>query len=784
MKKITLLLSLLFTAVLSAQSVFINEIHYDNAGGDTGEFIEIAGPAGTDLSTYDIVLYNGSNGNEYNTVNLTGTIDDEGSGFGAQSFPISGIQNGGPDGIALLNGTTLVQFLSYEGAFTAADGPVMGMMSTDIGVAESSSTLVGESLQLTGMGSIYTDFTWNAPSAESPGDINTGQTFVAVMTACAIDCPANITATADPMATTAVVTYPDPTLSGDCTMAGFTQTAGLASGEDFPLGTTINTFEAIDDNDSTVVTCSFSVTVNESTAPDLQCMDIDLALDDMGMATLVPGDIATTDLTNGYQLSQDGTFAPIDISATATEVPLTDDGVSGALPLGFTFTFFGADFTDFYIGSNGFITFNSGTGSPFISQQLPDASAPNNTIAFAWEDLDPGNGGQPALNIIRYETTGTAPNRILVMEFFNVDHFPSENRVTSQVQLFEGTNRVEIHTTAMPSDGGLHTMGIENGDGTLAVPVPGRNRQDWSATNDFVSFTPLSLNADVTSFDCSTTGDQTVNITLDSDDGETVASCVSTVNVIPNVDFVGCPSDIFLGTGNTSACGTVVNFTSPTGSSVCGTPSITQTAGPTSGSMFPVGETLVEFTADINGFMVLCSFTVTIIDSAFPTLDCPGDLIVGADDNGNYEVEDYTAATDNCTAAGDIVTTQDPAQGTVVTEGSTTTVTVTATDEAGNTTTCTFDVLVDSALSVSDVALSNAINLYPNPTSSIVTLDNTSAAMISKIEVVDVNGRVLSTSNTAVAREFQIDFSTYATGVYFVQITAGTTSTVKRVVKQ
>lgn len=33
-----------------SSTVFINEIHYDNTGGDTGEFIEIAGPVGTAMS--------------------------------------------------------------------------------------------------------------------------------------------------------------------------------------------------------------------------------------------------------------------------------------------------------------------------------------------------------------------------------------------------------------------------------------------------------------------------------------------------------------------------------------------------------------------------------------------------------------------------------------------------------------------------------------------------------------------------------------------------------------
>ncbi|CAN0475746.1 unnamed protein product, partial [Hapterophycus canaliculatus] len=87
----------------SGPSVWINEFHYDNAGTDAGEFVEVAGTAGLDLTGYSIVLYNGSNGTSYGTINLSGSIDDEGNGFGALSFPRSGIQNGGPDGFALID---------------------------------------------------------------------------------------------------------------------------------------------------------------------------------------------------------------------------------------------------------------------------------------------------------------------------------------------------------------------------------------------------------------------------------------------------------------------------------------------------------------------------------------------------------------------------------------------------------------------------------------------------------------------------------------------------------
>ncbi|MFK5983263.1 MAG: HYR domain-containing protein, partial [Flavobacteriaceae bacterium] len=163
----------------SGASVFINELHYDNAGGDADEAVEIAGPAGTDLSTWSLVFYNGSNGQEYNNVSLSGIIDDEGNGFGAVNFLISGIQNGSPDGIVLANNNSVIEFISYEGTLTATDGIAMGMTSTDIGVSEPNSTPIGMSLQLSGTGSASSDFIWNSPTPSSYGSINPGQTIEA-----------------------------------------------------------------------------------------------------------------------------------------------------------------------------------------------------------------------------------------------------------------------------------------------------------------------------------------------------------------------------------------------------------------------------------------------------------------------------------------------------------------------------------------------------------------------------------------------------------------------------
>jgi uncharacterized protein len=177
----TLIASLLSGAAVADTAVFINEIHYDNAGSDTGEFVEIAGPAGTDLNGWQLVFYNGSATQlkPYATAALNDVLsDDTGSGYGFSLITQSGIQNGAPDGLALVDGLgNLVQFLSYEGVFTPLEGAASGVLSSDIGVAESSSSAVGESMQLQGSGTQAGDFTWAAGLAQTPGALNVGQSL-------------------------------------------------------------------------------------------------------------------------------------------------------------------------------------------------------------------------------------------------------------------------------------------------------------------------------------------------------------------------------------------------------------------------------------------------------------------------------------------------------------------------------------------------------------------------------------------------------------------------------
>lgn len=168
------------TAPALAQTVFINELHYDNDGTDVNERVEIVGPAGTSLSGWRVVLYNGADGLSYQTVNLYGTLANQCNGYGTLAFNVTGIQNGAPDGLALVNAAgSVVEFLSYEGVFTARNGPASGRRSVDIGVSEGVGVTGSQSLQRRGSGTTAGSFSFAAPSTASFGACNSGQSFPA-----------------------------------------------------------------------------------------------------------------------------------------------------------------------------------------------------------------------------------------------------------------------------------------------------------------------------------------------------------------------------------------------------------------------------------------------------------------------------------------------------------------------------------------------------------------------------------------------------------------------------
>jgi hypothetical protein len=183
---------------------------------------------------------------------------------------------------------------------------------------------------------------------------------------------------------------------------------------------------------------------------------------------VVPGPVTNTgtwtavDAIGGYTIDDTITYDFEDITTTGTSFTLGDDDTS-ILPIGFTFDFYGMSYTNIEVSSNGFLSVNAaGASGCCTGQSLPDPATPNGVIAGWWEDLDPD--GFP----LYYETLGTAPNQYLAISFIDIPHFPSGTLVTMQYKLFEdGT--IEVHYLDAPSDGGTHSAGIENQDGSIGL---------------------------------------------------------------------------------------------------------------------------------------------------------------------------------------------------------------------------------------------------------------------------------------------------------------------------
>jgi len=185
------------------------------------------------------------------------------------------------------------------------------------------------------------------------------------------------------------------------------------------------------------------------------------------------------------------------------------------------------------------------------------------------------------------------------------------------------------------------------------------------------------------------TGTTTVIYTATDDNGNSV-SCSFTVTVTDTeVPQLSCPANIAV-SNTPGQCGAIINF-NVTGTDNCPGAVTTLTSGLASGSFFPVGTTTQSYlVTDAAGNSATCSFTVSVVDNEVPVFDCPADLLVcGENSVVNFSVPTFT---DNC-VGGSAIQVSGQLSGTVFTVG-THTVSFQATDAHGNTSLCSYDIIV------------------------------------------------------------------------------------------
>ena len=282
-----------------------------------------------------------------------------------------------------------------------------------------------------------------------------------------------------------------------------------------------------------------------------------------------------------------------------------DDAVSSAITLPFTFNYFGQSITQFTVSTNGFIEMAGVSGlSATGAQTLPSATTPNNVIALAWRDLEIDITANPAA-YIRYFVNGSAPNRIMVVEynalsFYNISS--ATGNVTGQIRLYESDSHIEIHATV--NDAGLSlskTLGIENSTGTNGLTPAGHNNVVWNAitpegwsfnlSNYTYSWSPATFLSSTTIYNPIAVGlNATTNYTVTVTNNTTGCSSTGNVNVgYYNTQILSSNSASRCGTGTlsltaTANSGNTINwYNASSGGSVVGTggtfntPSLTST---------------------------------------------------------------------------------------------------------------------------------------------------------------------------------------------------------------
>jgi len=186
----------------------------------------------------------------------------------------------------------------------------------------------------------------------------------------------------------------------------------------------------------------------------------------------------------------------------------------------------------------------------------------------------------------------------------------------------------------------------------------------------------------------------TFNVVWNFDDGngnETNVIQTVTIADITNPTFSNCPSDIAV-SNDLGDCGALVSWTPPSANDNCAGYTVTSSHNP--GDFFNLGITTVTYTVtDIAGNTEICTFDVEVTDTEAPEITgCPLDISVSNDPSICGAIVNWVLPTpsDNCPG---VLFTSTHHSGDLFPTG-TTTVTYTATDAYGNTSTCTFDITV------------------------------------------------------------------------------------------
>ena len=203
-------------------------------------------------------------------------------------------------------------------------------------------------------------------------------------------------------------------------------------------------------------------------------------------------------------------------------------------------------------------------------------------------------------------------------------------------------------------------------------------------------------------------GTTTITMTADDGNGNTAACQFDVILNDATAPTAVCQNiNVYLdGAGNASIVAADID-----GGSTDNCAGLTLSASTTTFTCADLGTNNVTLTVtDGNSNSSNCVAVVTVLDTISPVATCPGNQTELAGALCDFVLPDYTGlvtASDNC---GSATITQSPVAGTTITADQT--ITMTTNDGNGNTSTCTFDVVLDFS-ACAGAECSNAIALAP-----------------------------------------------------------------------
>ncbi|MBI2274299.1 MAG: HYR domain-containing protein, partial [Bacteroidetes bacterium] len=518
------------------------------------------------------------------------------------------------------------------------------------------------------------------------GNSTTAEQLVTILdvTPPSIVCPANISVSAtSPLG--AVVTFMAPIGIDNCAGVSTSQTAGLASGTIFPIGTTTQTYTVTDAAGNTV-SCSFTVTV--TCVPPVATISAD------GPTTFCAGGSVTLTASagNSYLWSNGATTQTITVSTAGSYSVTVSNGACAATSAATSVTVNALPVVS--INSNGSLKCEGGSftfGASLAGQSYawtgPNGFTSNlqiNTI----NNVTAANAG--LYSVVVTNVNGCSSNGA---ENLIVNSLPMATITAGGPTTFCPGGSVTLTASAGTSylwSNGATTQSITvSSSGSYTVTVT--NASDCSATSAATVVTVQDIVAPVTpvlptiTAECSVTvpvpsttdncagivtgttsdpttyttqGTYTIHWTFNDGNGNSTTANQTVIVQDITPPSIVCPANISVSA--TSALGAVVTFVAPVGTDNCAGVTTSQTAGLASGAMFPIGTTTQTYTVtDAAGHVISCSFTVTVIcvppvvtiSADGPTTFCAGGSVTLTASAGNSYLWSNGATTQTITVS-------------------------------------------------------------------------------------------------------------------------------------